>query len=691
MLSFQQVIAMKNFLRATPALAISSVIAAVPVWAADTPSKDKDSKDIEQVVITATPMRESAFETAQPAALLSGDDLIRSRAISLGETLSSQPGVSATYFGPQASRPVIRGIGGERVQMYEDGGAALDASNLSNDHSVTIDPLLAQRIEVVRGPATLLYGNGASGGLINVITNRIPETLSDKPVNGALELRTDSATDERSGAARVDGTNGHWAWHADGHKSETDDVRIPDFALSRERRAQLIAEGQDVDEMKDRLVNSGSDTYGGAVGGSYIGDSGFIGLGASLFDTDYGLPDSTGEIGSHIDMRQKHYDLKAELRDLNDFISLVRVRSSYSDYTHGEIEGSGEVGTLFQQKGSDTRVVFDHSPVGGWRGTFGVQFRDVDLDVTGEEALLPRSQTRNTGFFVFEERQFGNLHLETGARLEQQKIDVDSNGTLPNYDKDAVSASLGGVYKLTDDYAVALNVTSTQRHPSATELYADGPHVAAQRFEIGDDTLKRERATTFDLGLRKAAGDWTGAVTAFRSDYSRYIFAALTGEVAGDEDPLPVVQYSQRDATFSGFELELKPPAADLGFGVLSSRVVADYVRAKLKDGGGDVPQIPPMRIGGELTLEQGAFSSGVSVTWYDKQDKLGPEELPTDGYTMVNLDFSYRLPAQEHSVFFYLRGTNLLDEDARRHTSPLKDEAPLPGRGIGAGVRMEL
>ena len=678
---------MNKFLRATPAILLTTPFFTVPAWAADAASKDKDSKEIEQVVITSTAMRESAFETAQPAALLSGEELIRSRAISLGETLSSQPGVSATYFGPQASRPVIRGIGGERVQMYEDGGAALDASSLSNDHSVTIDPLLAERIEIVRGPATLLYGNGASGGLVNVITSRIPERVPDREIGGSFELRGDSATDERAGAARLDGGSGHWAWHADGHKSETDDVHIPDFALSRQRREQLAGEGEDVDDMHGRLVNSGSDTYGGALGGSYVSDKGFIGVGASLYDTDYGLPDSTGEIGAHIDMRQKHYDLKAELDDLSSAITSMRVRSSYSDYTHGEIEGSGELGTLFQQKGSDTRVVFDHSEMAGWRGTFGLQYRDVDLDVTGEEALLPRSDTRNVGYFLFEERSFGPFHVETGVRLEQQKIEVSSD-TLPDYDKNAVSASLGGVYKLTGDYSLALNVTSTQRHPTATELYANGPHVAAQRFEIGDDTLKRERATTFDLGLRKMAGDWTGSITAFRSDYSRYIFASLTGALEGEEDPLPVAQYIQRDADFSGFEFELKPPSADLGFGVLSSRIVADYVRAKLKDGGGDVPQIPPMRIGGELTLERGALSSGVSVTWYDKQDKLGPEELPTDGYTMVNLDLSYRLP---HSVFVYLRGENLLDEDARRHSSPLKDVAPLPGRGVGAGVRMEL
>src|SRR5687768_12403435 len=216
---FLQVFNMNKFLRASPALFLTSFVSA-PVWAADAPNAK--NSDIEQVVITATPLRESAFETAQPAALLSGDELIRSRAMSLGETLSAQPGVSATYFGPQASRPVIRGIGGERVQMYEDGGAALDASALSNDHSVTIDPLLAERIEVVRGPATLLYGNGASGGLVNVITGRIPEAVPEKPLGAALELRGDSAMEERSGAVRVDGGSGHWAWHVDGHKRDTD-------------------------------------------------------------------------------------------------------------------------------------------------------------------------------------------------------------------------------------------------------------------------------------------------------------------------------------------------------------------------------------------------------------------------------------------------------------------------------------
>src|SRR5687767_13665660 len=222
---------MNKLLRVPPAILLTSSLVSAPAWAADAPpSKDKD---LEQVVITATPLRESAFETAQPAALLGGDELIRARALSLGEALEAQPGISATYFGPQASRPVIRGLGGERVQMYEDGGAALDVSALSNDHSVTIDPLLAERVEVVRGPATLLYGNGASGGLINVLTNRVPELASDDQISGAFELRGDSALSERAASGRVDGGTGPFAWHADAHKNKTDDARIPGFALSR--------------------------------------------------------------------------------------------------------------------------------------------------------------------------------------------------------------------------------------------------------------------------------------------------------------------------------------------------------------------------------------------------------------------------------------------------------------------------
>jgi iron complex outermembrane recepter protein len=304
---------------------------------------------------------------------------------------------------------------------------------------------------------------------------------------------------------------------------------------------------------------------------------------------------------------------------------------------------------------------------------------------------VPPSKTRNVGWFAFEERGFGPLTLDFGARLEQQKVTPGGADDLPDYDKSSVSASAGGVYKLTDAYALALNLTSTQRHPTATELYANGPHIAADRFEIGDTTLKRERASTVDFGLRKVAGDWRGSIAAFRSDYSRYIFAALTGEFEGDEEELlPIVQYQQADAEFTGFEADLRLPPVEVPVGTLSTRLMADYVRAKLKDGG-DLPQIPPLRVGGELNLDRDALSAGLSLMYYDKQDRTGPNELPTDGYTMLNMDVSYRMPVHNRTMLLFLRGENLLDEEARRHTSPLKDVAPLPGRAAAAGVRFEF
>ncbi len=651
---------------------------------------DKAEPDIQQVVITTTPLHESPLETAQPTSIVAGEDLVRMRALSLGETLAAQPGITATYFGPQASRPVIRGLGGERVQMYEDGGEALDVSALSSDHSVSIDPLMAKRIEVIRGPATLLYGSGASGGLINVLTDRVPEETSKHPLWGALELRGDSALGERAAATHIDGGAGMWAWHADAHKRRTRDVAIPGFALSKALREQLAAAGEEADGTRDTLTNTASETYGGAVGGSWIGDRALAGIGVSRFDTSYGIPDTGGESGVHIEMRQTRYDMKAELRHIGDRITTARLRASYNDYTHGEVEASGEIGTLFQQKGVDTRLVFDHAPLGGWRGTFGVQYRHVDLAVSGEEALVPASETRNVGYFVFEERSFGAVTLEVGTRLEGQQIDVASRSSLPDYDDHSFSASAGALWKAREDYSVALNLTSTERQPTATELYADGPHIAAQRFEVGDTALARERATTIDLGLRKIAGSWRGSFTAFRSDYSRYIFAAPTGDVTEDEDALPIYQYGQGNATFTGFEAELVPPAAESRIGIVSSRVMADYVRARLNTGS-NLPQMPPRRLGAEVTLEHKRFSWQLAVMRYAKQSRVVANELPTDGYTMLDMDLSYRMPLPTGSVLLFLRGQNLLDEDARRHSSPLKDFAPLPGLSVAGGVHVEF
>jgi iron complex outermembrane receptor protein len=414
-----------------------------------------------------------------------------------------------------------------------------------------------------------------------------------------------------------------------------------------------------------------------------VGDAGFAGVAVSRFETEYGIPGP--EAGVSIDMAQTRFDFNGDWEPAGSWIASAHLRASFNRYEHAELEPSGEVGTQFDQDGLSLRLAVDTVELAGWRGSMGVQYRDVDFVALGEEAFVPASVTRNVGLFVYEERAFGPLTLELGGRLERQKI--DSEAEVPAYDSARGSFAGGLVWKFSEGWSTALNATSTTRHPTSTELYADGPHVAVQRFEIGDASLRPERATTLDLSLRHKGENWSMTLTAFRSDYTDYIYGALTGEI---EDDMPVAQYLQEDARFAGFEAELELPSLDISGGKLQTRLLADSVRAKL-DAGGDLPQIPPLRVGAELRYAKNAWSTGVSAHRYSRQDRVSDNELPTAGYTLLGVDASWRLPWNEKAVLVYLRGDNLLDEDARRHTSPLKEFAPLPGRSLGAGVRLEF
>lgn len=653
-----------------PSLAITCAVRA----------EDKDKLD--EVVVTATALHKSSLEVAQPTSVLSGDSLVRDRGTSVGEALANTPGITATWFGPQASRPVIRGQTGERVQMNEDGGESLDVAALSADHAVTIDPLLADRVEVLRGPATLLHGNGAAGGLVNVLVHRVPDQAYDGQIDGAAEIRGNSALGERALAARIDGGVAGWSFHADAYARDTDDVEVADYALSRAARESGEFSDEEIAASRGRIANSASELRGGAVGVSRVGEAGFAGIAVSRFDTNYGIP---GPEGVSIDMQQTRFDFNGDWHEPVNGIASAHLRASFNRYEHAEIEPEGEVGTQFDQDGLAARLAIDTAELAGWRGSWGVQLRDVDLMAVGEEAFLPASVTRNLGLFGYEERAFGPLTVELGGRLEQQKITVDAD--LPEYDSARASFAGGLVWKFADTWSTALNATSTRRHPTATELYADGPHHAAERFEIGDASLRPEKATTLDLSLRHGGESWTMSLTAYRSDYTDYIYASPTGEA---EDGMPVVLYVQDEATFHGLEGELGLPKIEVGGGRIETRLVADLVRAELDDGG-NLPQIPPVRVGAEVRYARLAWSAGVSAHRFSSQTRVAENESPTDGYTMLGADASWRTSWTGRELFVYLRGENLLDEDARRHTSPLKEFAPLPGRSIGAGVRLEF
>lgn len=637
----------------------------------------------EEVVVTSTALHENPLDVAQPTAVIGGDDLRRQAAASLGETLAGELGISSTYFGPSASQPVIRGLGGYRVQVLQDGAAALDASSLSQDHAVSIESVVSRQIEVIKGPASLLYGSGAAGGLVNVVTTRIP-SARPTPFAAALELRGDSATAERTGAVNIDSGVGALALHADYFDRETDDVEIPGFAQSARLRRALEANGDGVSDASGELPNSASESRGGAIGASIVGDAGFAGVAWNRYESRYGIP---AEETAFIDMQQDRIDARGEWRAAGSWLDILHVAVARSDYAHTEFEAPGEPGTRFEQEAYELRIAADHHWSGDWRGTIGAQQVDTDFAALGEEAFVPASVTRATSIFAFEEKHFDRWTLELGARAERQTIDpVDD---LPDYDDTGINASAGLVYKLTETHALAINLTRTERHPQAAELYADGPHIAASRYEIGDATLDKETARTADISLRATGAALTWTLTAFYNDYADYIYSQPTGAVAPGEN-LPIYRYAQSAARLYGYEAEITFPLVATVGHELELRLASDFVRGKLDDGE-NLPQIPPLRFGVGLHYEAGAWHAGLEAFHHLAQDDVVANELPTDAYTLLDVDLSYRTPFFGKSLLIFARGTNLLDEDARLATSPLKDIAPLPGRSLHVGIRAEI
>lgn len=640
---------------------------------------------LHEVVVTAVPIEGVTGDLTQPTSVLTGDELRVMLAPSLGETLAREPGMSSTFYGPAASRPVIRGLGGDRVRVLADGLAALDVSGLSEDHAVPIEPALAEQIEVVRGPATLLYGSGAAGGIVNIVTTR----LHDEPregVGGVAEARADSALDERATSGRLDAGIGHLLLHVDGAWRETGDYSIPGFAQSRHLREELLATGEMLEAARGHAPNTRTRTKSGGAGLSWIGDRSHLGLAWSGFDSTYGIP---LEDGADIEMRQDRLDFAGRLDLDTPFVRAIRLRGLLNAYEHAEVEPDGEVGTRFELDGHELRLMIDQATIGGFEGVFGLQWTDIDLRAAGEEAFVPDSRTRSLALYGFEQRDFGRGSLEFGARLESVDIEPAAATGLPGYDATALNVSAGALWRLGADHRIALNLTRTERHPSAAELYAQGPHAATRQFEIGDPGFDRERALTVDLGLRRSEGVLRYEVATWLNRYDGYIYLAPTGLTAGGAEPLPVYRFAQRDAKFYGFEASLER-SVELPGGTLTLGAMADYVRGRLDDGG-DLPRMPPLRAGVSLRFDRGVWSFALDAQRAFGQRDVADHERPTDGYTMLNADASCTILRGATRWLVFLRGSNLLDRDARLHSSPLADELPLPGRSVTAGVRLEF
>jgi iron complex outermembrane recepter protein len=635
-----------------------------------------DETVLKEVVVTAS-LGKNLLDVAQPASVLSGDDLARQLAGSLGETLSRQLGVSSTYFGSTASRPVLRGLGGYRVQTLQDGIATLDVGNLSDDHAVTLDPSLAEQIEILKGPATLLYGSGAAGGLINIVTRRIPSADTAAGLSGIGETRFSTVAGERANAFSLNARKSAFAVHGDVFKSKSNAIDIPGETLSPPLRAKLIAAGEPVESHNGQIPNAFSDNEGGAIGASWFASQALIGAGASRYQTTYGIP---SEDEAFIDLQQDRFEGKAEWRGDGAWLKRVQLHGAYNDYTHTEFEAPGIRGTLFTQSAYEVRLAATHSNHEQRRGTFGGQLTRIDFVAEGDEAFVPASITTSSGVFVVEEFDRGNWIFNVGARIEKQTIDVD---ILPQFENTTASFAAGAIFKPNSMDSFSANLTRTARHPQATELYAEGPHVAAQRFEVGDATLATEIATTIDLSLRRSGDESNWLVNLFYNDYENFVFADPTGNFM---DSLAEVRYRQTAANLFGFEAEYWTPPADFAQGAIRFRAMSDYVRGA-RNGGESLPQIPPLRVGLGVHFERNRWHAEMEALRYAKQNRVAANELETDGFTMVNADVSARLGDGVEWLLF-LRGTNLLDEEARQHASALKDLVPLPGRSLTVGVR---
>jgi iron complex outermembrane receptor protein len=643
----------------------------------------------EEVVVTTTAEAAALADVAQPIGVLAGDELAAASRGSLGETLATQPGVSATSFGAGASRPIIRGQGGNRVRILENGVGSGDASNTSPDHAVALEPLAAEKIEVVRGPATLLYGSNAIGGVVNLLDDRIPDHLPGAPITGIVSLGGGSNAEERSGAADLSGELGSFAWRAAGFRREADDY---------EAGGGFAASGS------DRVPNSDVESEGGSLGVSWVGDDGYAGVSAGRYDSNYGNP---AEEEVRLDLQQRRYDLHAGTHRPLGVLEGVRLRVGLNDYEHSELEGA-EVGTVFRNDFWEARLDSGHAPLGAFRGSFGVQVSAREFEAIGEEAFVPPTDNESWAVFLFEEVGSGPLRGQLGLRHERQ----DSTAVgRPDRSFSGTSASAGALWDVREQLQVAVTVSRSVKLPDPEELYADGPHIATGVFEIGDPDLDEETTLGVDLTLRHRTERVRTELSVYRNRTDDYIFDRFTGEVVGGEDdeheepgheegeeedghghgeePLPVVRFVQDDAEFWGAEAQVHLELLHAEPHHLELELGGDLVRAELRRGGEPLPRIPPSRYSAGLRYQGDRLSASVFARRIEEQDRVARFETPTSGYTTLDAGIGWRFFVGDTVHSLRLAGSNLTDELARNHVSYLKDVAPLPGRDVRLTYRL--
>jgi iron complex outermembrane receptor protein len=727
---------MKKVLTASTMLLLGASIAiaqeAVPTTATPKPSPSPaGTAEVERVVVSGGAIEQSETDKAQSVTILTEDNLKLQTAPTLGDTLATQPGVGGSDFTAGASRPVIRGQADNRVRVLNNGTEVFDVSNLSPDHAPSVSTLLSQSIEVVRGPATILYGSGAIGGVVNVTDNLIPVEQPPTQISGEVDGRFDSADLERSGAMALTlSPFQHFVVHAEGSLLRTDDRSIPGFALDQRIRSELTPEQRHDNGFGGNpfgtVPNTFVKTKDFGIGASYVWAKGYIGASYSRFLSEYGVPDDpeVDEPGVppervHLNVRKDQYNVRSSILDPLPWFSVANLKFVYTDYKHDEIDNN-TVGATFKTNGVDSRIELVHQPIGPFEGSIGSQVFYKALSVLGGEAFLQPTENLAVAGFIFEEVKLAPVRLQFGARVEHDAVSIDSSDpeltslTSPsqkNQDFLPVSGAAGAIYDFAKDWQLALNLTYSQRAPTPEELFARGPHDATFQFIIGDPNLDVEINRSVDLSLRRTAGHVTGFISGFYTSYDGFIDFAPTGEI---EDGLQVFIYTPKKATFYGGEGRVDFHLLPLSITKISEpsdsksvknvitkgeqiveknpndlylRLQADYVHAE-DSSGEPLPRITPFRYGISLNYESEHWLASIEGWRVDAQNRVAEFETTTPGYTFFNVSAGYKFQWGRTYNYLYVRATNLLDAEGRDHLSFLKEVLPLPGRGVVVGLR---
>ncbi len=620
------------------------------------------SAAIAQQAVELTPLTVTAApEQGSGRTVLEREVFQRQLRRTLGETLEHLPGFTNQSFGPGVGLPVIRGQSGPRVRVLQNSLGINDLSQISPDHAIGVEPLFAERIEVLHGPAALRYGSGIVGGLVNVLDNRIPEQHPTRPVEGGGEYRYDSTSDEHAGSARLDAGLGPLAFHLEGL-----------------RRAH-----GDLDTGSGILAGTDGDARSGSAGAAWIGAAGFIGAAVNRLENTYGVP-TRDEEKVAIDLKQTRHDLRAAWFSPLPGIEELRLGFGHNDYRHVEIE-AGERGTLWTRRSYESRLELTHAPLGQLTGSVGFQSRHGNLAAVGEEALVPRTDTHNYAFFINEHVEHGPLRYELGARVEHQQTAAFGQKLRRDL---PISGAASLTWQADDHHRLSLAFTSTQRAPQVQELFSFGVHNATQSFDVGNPDLEMEHSNQLELGYRFESAWAVAEINLFHYWVNDFIWFRNTAEIDSASD-LPIFAATQQDATFKGFEAQFHFPLFTSTLGDLDLILFGDYTRGRFRSGG-DVPRMPPWRYGFEFNFHRDAGNAFLRLTRAESQDHPGQNEAPTPSYVLLNLGGEYRLRLGEPTqLTVFAQGTNLLNQPVRNSTSFLRTIAPEPGRGVQVGVRL--